>query len=247
MLDNGKKLLLLGFSILFFSIPFFVEAFEVEYPEISGTQITQASTLPEYFFYIYKFNLFSFFNSDHGYRNGSSLWNWAQDKLTETGVSGPISEIELQTFPRILGFVFNPVSFWFCYKENKLIATIAEVNNTFGETHSYVLPASIDRLEKKLQVSPFFQIEGEYSFAFSQEPDSCSVTINYLKGKKLQLSSQISGEGQDWSVRNLALLWLRQPLFTFTIVLNIHIHALLLWIKKIPFYGKNGKTIDHLY
>ncbi len=57
MLDNGKKLLLLGFSILFFSIPFFVEAFEVEYPEISGTQITQASTLPEYFFYIYKFGV----------------------------------------------------------------------------------------------------------------------------------------------------------------------------------------------
>ena len=91
------------------------------------------------FFSIDRFNLLSFYQKDHGPRDGTALLPWIQSLLRQQGLP-PDGEIILQTFPRVLGYVFNPVSFWFCHNgAGELIAVLAEVNNTFGGTHSYLL------------------------------------------------------------------------------------------------------------
>lgn len=88
------------------------------------------------FFSINKPNLYSFYDKDHGLRDGSSSLKWATDLLNQYKLE--YDDIKLMTMPRVLWYLFNPVSFWLCYKNNKLIAVIAEVNNTFKETHSYI-------------------------------------------------------------------------------------------------------------
>lgn len=87
-----------------------------------------------------KFNLYSFYNKDHGYRDGSDLKEWVNDILSNAGITVSNLRVTLHTSPRVLGYVFNPVSFWYCRNEQEeLKAIICEVNNTFGESHSYVL------------------------------------------------------------------------------------------------------------
>ena len=101
--------------------------------------IDSLQTLKSLVFSVNRFNLFSFYEKDHGYRDGSKLDTWAINTLGKAGLANFDGRIVLQTFPRVLGYVFNPVSFWYCYKHDKLAAVICEVNNTFGESHSYVI------------------------------------------------------------------------------------------------------------
>ncbi|MDE4971809.1 DUF1365 family protein, partial [Francisella tularensis] len=88
------------------------------------------------FFSINKPNIYSFYDKDHGLRDGSSSLKWSTDLLNQYKLE--YDDIKLMTMPRVLWSLFNPVSFWLCYNNNKLIAVIAEVNNTFKETHSYI-------------------------------------------------------------------------------------------------------------
>ena len=160
---------------------------------------------------------------------------------SENGTKENITEIELQTFPRLLGFVFNPVSFWFCYSGSEIVATIAEVNNTFGDTFAYVMrPDNLEK-QKVLQVSPFFQIAGKYDFSFLNAGNKQQATINYYKNGQRLLIASIDGFPKEWTTCNVLLAWLTHPLMTFAVVFYIHFNALILFFKGIPFFGKNGK------
>ena len=99
-------------------------------------------------FSVNKFNLFSFYEKDHGYRDGTSLEVWANDILCKAGINNFSGSVVLQAFPRVIGYVFNPVCFWYCYDKDKLVAIICEVNNTFGESHNYV----INKVQMKVYV-----------------------------------------------------------------------------------------------
>ena len=91
-------------------------------------------------FSVNRFNLFSFHYADHGARDGSHPLAWIRALLNENEIVAD-GEISLQCFPRVLGFVFNPVSFWYCHNNTgELVAVLAEVNNTFGERHNYSMP-----------------------------------------------------------------------------------------------------------
>ena len=121
--------------------------------------IDRLNSLKSFLFSVNKFNLFSFYEKDHGYRDGSQLDAWVRDTLGEAGLNNFDGKIILQTFPRVLGYVFNPVSFWYCYSNDKLTAVICEVNNTFGESHSYVIKNQNNNnvtLPKEFHVSPFY-------------------------------------------------------------------------------------------
>ncbi|MBK9322868.1 MAG: DUF1365 domain-containing protein [Bdellovibrionaceae bacterium] len=202
--------------------------------------LSQIAKLKKPLFSLDRWNVLSFYRKDHGNRDGSDLWSWAISKLEQAGIQEPISEIELQTFPRVFGFVFNPVSFWFCYSGAEVAAVIAEVNNTFGGTHSYVL-AKGDEIQKKVfHVSPFFKVNGEYRFSFTKQEDRCAASINYWRDHKPLLEARIHGKATDWTTVNLFWTWLSHPLMTFAVVFLIHWHALLLYFKKVPFFGKNG-------
>jgi DUF1365 family protein len=188
-------------------------------------------------FGVNSFNLFSFYESDHGYKDIRSLRQWAEDILTAGGLERP-DEIYLQTFPRILGYVFNPVSFWYCYKKGKQIAIICEVNNTFGESHNYLLNKNKMGLPKEFHVSPFYPVEGHYEFDFSKND---MAVINYFQGSQLELVTYIKGDEVKWSLTSLIKLFISYPLYTFMVVFLIHYQALKLFFKKCKFYTKPDK------
>jgi len=192
-----------------------------------------------------RFNLFSFHRRDHGRRDGSPLLPWIEGLLAEYGLPHD-GEIVLQTFPRLLGFVFNPVSFWFCHHaDGRLIAILAEVNNTFGGTHSYLLHRDGEtltdgdelRAEKIFHVSPFNEIVGGYRFRFRLERSVHQACIDYDDGDGELLLTSISGRPRPWSAGVLFGAFLRMPWMTLGVVVRIHWQALKLWINGVPFRG----------
>lgn len=190
-------------------------------------------------------NLLSFHSKDHGPRDGSPLLPWIENLLAEHGLPND-GEIVLQTFPRVLGFVFNPVSFWYCHdRRGQLIAILAEVNNTFGGTHSYLLHRRGEPLpdgaelhaDKLFHVSPFNEIEGGYRFRFQLERPVQLCRIDYDDSEGELLLTSISGKPQAWSAAALLKAFLRMPLLTLGVIARIHWQALKLWLKGVPFRG----------
>ena len=191
-------------------------------------------------------NLLSFDRRDHGPRDGSPLLPWIQARLRERGLPDD-GEIILQTFPRVFGYVFNPVSFWFCHdRAGALVAVLAEVNNTFGGTHSYLLhnPEGAPlqdgqelRAGKAFHVSPFCDVEGGYRFRFHLDGPRPRVHIDYDDAEGPLLLTAISGQPRAWTRGNLLLAFLRMPVLTLGVMARIHWQALKLWLKGVPFRG----------
>jgi len=196
-------------------------------------------------FSIDRFNLLSFHRKDHGPRDGSPLLPWIQGLLRERSLPAD-GEVVLQCFPRVLGYVFNPVSFWFCYdRAGQLIAVLAEVSNTFGGRHSYllhqggaVLPDGlVMQACKEFHVSPFNEVEGGYRFRF-QLQRACQVArIDYDDADGELLLTSISGRSKTWSGAALFGAFARMPLLTAGVMFRIHWQALKLWLKGVPFFG----------
>lgn len=191
-------------------------------------------------------NVLSFHQKDHGARDGSPLLPWIQSLLEAHGLPGD-GEIILQTFPRLFGFVFNPVSFWYCHdRHGALIAVLAEVNNTFGGTHSYLLhnPGGAPlcdgqelRASKVFHVSPFNEIEGGYRFRFHLERPVPLARIDYDDAEGELLLTSISGKPREWTAGHLLGAFLRMPFLTAGVIWRIHWQALKLWLKGVPFRG----------
>ena len=190
-------------------------------------------------------NLLSFHRRDHGPRDGSALLPWIEKLLAAQGLPSD-GEIVLQTFPRVLGYVFNPVSFWYCHnRSGQLIAILAEVNNTFGGTHSYLLhrrgESIVDgddlQADKLFHVSPFNEIEGGYRFCFQLERAVQLCRIDYDDAEGELLLTSISGKPQVWSAGALLKAFLRMPFLTLGVIVRIHWQALKLWLKGVPFRG----------
>jgi DUF1365 family protein len=200
-------------------------------------------------FSIDRHNLLSFWQKDHGPRDGSPLLPWIERTLHEHHLCAD-GEILLQTFPRVSGFVFNPVSFWYCYNHAaQLIAVLAEVNNTFGGQHQYLLQNTQTAVigegdplhaSKVFHVSPFNQIEGHYSFRFHLHDAGLKTHIDYFDNNGLLLMTAMSGALHRWSVRKLLSTLMRMPLLTAGIVVRIYWQAIRLWLKKVPFHGARG-------
>ncbi|AZN38204.1 DUF1365 domain-containing protein [Iodobacter ciconiae] len=184
---------------------------------------------------------------DYGARDGSDLQGWMRGLLKDAAIEAD-GEIWLQTFPRIFGYAFNPVNFWFCHDKNGgLRAVLAEVNNTFGEHHRYLLQAAEGgdiRADsdlhsiKALHVSPFCPVEGHYQFCFKNSPDSAFVAIDYFDQEGLLIKTAIAGRHHSFTPAHLRRALLAQPFLTLGVVAKIHWQALRLWLKRVPFYRK---------
>jgi DUF1365 family protein len=194
--------------------------------------------------------LVAFHDADHGARDGSALEPWVRALLAREGIDAP-GEIVLYTLPRMLGYVFNPVSFWTCPDATgRIVAVLAEVNNTFGDRHSYVVAHADGRpiregepleARKALHVSPFCTVSGHYRFRFVERDDRFLARIDYFDAANAAdplIVTAVSGDARPLR-RGAArsLLW-RHRWFTAAVVLRIHWQALRLWRKRVPFFAR---------
>jgi len=188
-----------------------------------------------------RFGLFSFAERDHGARDGSALRPWVEQRLADTGVAATAKTIRLLCFPRVLGFVFNPLSIFFVYAaDDRLEAVIYEVNNTFGQSHAYVVPAAGEAEErqtadKRLYVSPFYRVEGGYQFKLIPPTDRFRLVIAKQTDGDVDFTANLIAERRALTDVALLRLFFGMPLMTLGVVAAIHWEAVRLWIKGAPF------------
>ncbi len=185
------------------------------------------------------FNLFSFYEADYGAPGGGPLRGQIEALLRQAGVEDPSGPIQLLTMPRILGYAFNPLSIFFCWRrEGEISALIYEVRNTFGQKHSYVIPAtaSDDGLvrqscAKALYVSPFMPMAMRYDFTVRPPDETLSVVIVERDASGVVLTATQAQSRVDLTDRALLNAFFTHPLLTMKVIAGIHFEALLLWRK----------------
>ncbi len=195
-----------------------------------------------------RFNLLSFCDADHG-DGRQPLLQWIDQLLHAEGIDDATGEIWLQSFPRVLGYVFNPVSFWFCHRpDGALRAVLCEVRNTFGEKHFYLLDSGASMsygvqlsARKVFHVSPFCATDGSYRFRFMRAQRGSEQTVARIDHDDAigpLILTSISGSAATLSSANVLRAFFSYPLMTFGVIAKIHWQALKLFIKRVPFFSK---------
>ena len=193
-----------------------------------------------------KFNIYSFYNKDHGNRDGYCLKKWVFNNLKNNGVKHKISKIRLLCYPRILGYVFNPLSVFYCYEEKKLKMVLYEVKNTFNEQHTYIFKTGRKKdikhnCKKKFYVSPFMDMNTHYHFKLSNPDKKLFISIKQTDTKGIVLTATQSGKKRDLNLKQLLLNFFGYPLMTAKIISAIHYEAFILWIKGAIYRSRKRK------
>lgn len=202
------------------------------------------------------FNVFSLRLRDYGARDGTDLEQWIRELLRRERITQADGEVWLQTFPRVLGYVFNPVSFWLCFdRSRQLRAVLCEVNNTFGEHHYYLLSHEDQRpidvsdallARKVFHVSPFCEIKGQYRFGFNPDVTGSLFRIDYDDSDGMLLLTSVSGTGEPMRTGRLAWAFIAYPWMTLGVIARIHWQALRLWVKRVPFFSKPLPPVERI-
>ncbi|MDC0513963.1 DUF1365 domain-containing protein [Pelagibacteraceae bacterium] len=195
-----------------------------------------------------RFNIFSFYNKDHGSRDGSDLSEWVKKNLKKYNLNFNISKVKLLCFPRIFGYVFNPLSIFYCYDGKILKAILYEVKNTFDEQHTYVFSVNnsskiiTQKCDKKFYVSPFIEMNTFYNFRLTEPDENIRILIKQTDKKgKVLVACQV-GIKQIMSFKHLLINFFTHPMMTFKIMISIHYEALRLWKKGAIFQKRQIKV-----
>lgn len=191
----------------------------------------------------------SFDPKDLGLRDGSDPYAYVQKILTIYGFENKIKTIMLMTMPRVLGYIFNPVSFYLCFDEsNSLLSVLVEVHNTFGEQHTYFCAhqdcseiASDEWLEaeKVFHVSPFLPREGIYRFKFTLNENTIGIFIDYFDAQKeKQLITSLTGTLEPLTRSSLNKAFWSYPVVTLKTIVFIHLQAIKLFCKLFTYFKK---------
>ena len=199
-------------------------------------------------FSVDKFNLLSFRQRDHGVNFKSKaplvkLADYARTRAAELCPDEEITSVHLLTFPRIFGLVFNPVSVYvLCDQTGAERVHIYEVRNTFGDMHSYIGKVTQSHTtmlaEKRLHVSPFFANSGHYRLKIRVLGDRLRLLMRYIQGDKVALTATLRGDMRDLSSKSVLIGLILTGQWPLRPLLSIHIEALKLWIKKVPFFSR---------
>ncbi len=205
------------------------------------------------FFSYNKFNILSFYDTDHGPRDGSSLINWVRNTLDSAKINIELGTIKLLCYPRFFGYVFNPLSIFYCYDENlQLKAVLYEVKNTFNEQHTYVFTVSnssnliLHKCNKKFYVSPFMEMKTFYNFRLLNPGKILNVFIKQGDSEGTLLTACQVGKKIEMSSKNLLFQFLKHPLMSFKVILAIHFEALRLWVKGVRLVKRKVKIKNNL-
>jgi DUF1365 family protein len=219
-------------------------SYSINYVAVSLDEIERGARTK--LFAIDRASMFNLRSRDYG--DGSpGVGRWIRNLFQRAGFE-PNGEIVLLTLPRLFGYAFNPVSFWFCFdRKQRLRAALAEVNNTFGERHFY-LCARDDRLPiddgetletaKEFRVSPFIEVKGTYRFQFTYKDDLIVVAINLADESGLLLITRIVGRPRPMTDVALLASVLRSPIQAFKVIALIHYQAAKLYAKRVRYFRK---------
>lgn len=196
---------------------------------------------------------FSFYDKDHGDGDGRAFKDWLRGLLEQAGLRAPRWRFQLLCMPRVLGYVFNPISVIYCEREDGTLgAMVYEVNNTFGERLSYVVPVQESAArtirqwcDKALFVSPFFDMQGGYHFKLNRPDDRLQLSIDYHADGEHRLRALFHGERSALTASNLRRLAWRYPLATVKVMAGIHYEALKLWLKRAPLVRHVARGPQH--
>lgn len=185
---------------------------------------------------------FSFHDADHGTGEPGSLQGWVDTRLADAGYDLTGGRILLLCYPRIFGYVFNPLSIYYCFDAaGNLAVLLYEVSNTFGERHTYIIPVDADagrvvrqECDKRMYVSPFIPMECRYKFAMTVPGERLSVIIDQHDATGPLLVASFNARRKPFSDSMLALALFRFPLMTVKVMAAIHWEAFRLWWKGLP-------------
>jgi len=200
------------------------------------------------FFSRNRFNLFAYFDRDHGSRDGTPVGDWVRSQLRDAGYDSHEGRITTHCFPRIFGFVFNPLTIYFCYHpDGHLQAVLYEVKNTFGQQHCYLIPVDgghdpacpvRQTCEKDFYVSPFMDMQSSYRFRLNEPGEKLSILIRQKTPEGETLVATHTGRREPLSDRTIVKMAVLYPLLTVKVVAGIHWEALKLWIKGAVFHAR---------
>ena len=198
-----------------------------------------------------KFNIFSFYNKDHGDRDGKCLKEWVLRNIRKFKIREKITKIKILCYPRIFGYVFNPLSIFYCYENDKLRVIFYEVKNTFNEQHTYIFKIKDEKkiaqkCKKKFYVSPFMDMKTYYNFQLINPSEKLSVFIKQTDSKGTILTATQTGNKKELSFKQLIINFFKYPLMTVKIIGSIHFEALLLWKKGAIYRKRNTKLKNNL-
>ena len=204
-------------------------------------------------FSINSFNIFSFNEKDHGYRDGRTINKFIRQMLLNYNVKFKNLKIKILCFPRIFGYVFNPLSIIYCYDDNILVAIFYEVKNTSNEQHTYMFAAGNTKdlktltheCSKNFYVSPFIGMKGKYFFTNKLTNDYINITIELYddKNQKILVAAQ-SGKFMNYKPLRLLKYNLLNPLLGFKVMTAILFEAIRIIFKGGKYYARKKKTKD---
>jgi uncharacterized protein len=197
-------------------------------------------------------NIYNLCDNDHEPAGQNSLKERITGFLHQNGIDlGPSGRVMLLTLPRVFGYVFNPISIFYCFdKGGRPVCSIAEVGNTFREMKLYLLRQEelvagetfTGIISKLFYVSPFSPLDLSFDFKLKIPGDKLSVKIDDCVGDEKTLSTTLAGKRAELTNKNLFWFTLKYPLVTLKVICLIHWHALRLWLKRVPYHRKAANT-----
>ena len=192
--------------------------------------------------------LISLVDRDHANRDGTPLRHYVAAALVQADLP-PAARVVFVFMPRLLGYAFNPIGFYFCYdSSDRLFAVLHQVKNTFGGQIGYVMPVTGDRpirqtAPKRMHVSPFFDCQGGYRFALTPPGETLNVTIDYGTAEQPRLTAALSLRARPFSARSLLRLLAEIPLAPMKVMTAIHWQALKLYLAGAVYH--RAPAADH--